>query len=64
MPVRQRARSWLVPVLDDLERALQNHSADDPWVSGIELVVRKFQNILESEGLKKIEAVGAKVEIK
>jgi len=48
----------ILPVLDDLERALQNRPADDPWTSGIELVVRKFQNILESEGVKRIEAVG------
>ena len=48
----------ILPVLDDLERALQNRSADDPWANGIELVARKFQNILESEGVKKIEAVG------
>ena len=48
----------VLPVLDDLERALQNRSADDPWANGIELVARKFQNILESEGVKKIEAVG------
>lgn len=48
----------VLPVLDDLERALQNRSAEDPWANGIELIVRKFQNILESEGLKKIEAVG------
>ena len=48
----------ILPVLDDLERALQNRSADDPWASGIELVARKFQNILESEGVKKIEALG------
>jgi molecular chaperone GrpE len=49
----------ILPVLDDLERALQNRSADDPWANGIELVVRKFQNILENEGVKKIDAVGA-----
>lgn len=49
----------ILPVLDDLERALQNRSADDAWANGIELVARKFQNILESEGLKKIEALGA-----
>ena len=48
----------ILPVLDDLERALQNRSVDDPWASGIELVARKFQNILESEGVKKIQAVG------
>jgi molecular chaperone GrpE len=48
----------LLPVLDDLERALQNRSAEDPWANGIELVARKFQTILENEGVKKIEAVG------
>jgi molecular chaperone GrpE len=48
----------VLPVLDDLERALQNRPADDAWASGIELVVRKFQNILEMEGVKKIEAKG------
>jgi molecular chaperone GrpE len=49
----------ILPVLDDLERALQNRAADDAWASGIELIARKFQNILESEGVKKIEALGA-----
>jgi molecular chaperone GrpE len=49
----------ILPVLDDLERALQNRSAGDAWANGIELVARKFQNILESEGLKRIEALGA-----
>lgn len=49
----------ILPVLDDLERALQNRSPEDAWANGIELVARKFQTILESEGVKKIEAVGA-----
>ena len=48
----------VLPVLDDLERALENRSADDAWANGIELVVHKFENILESEGVKKIEALG------
>jgi len=48
----------ILPVLDDLERALQNRSAEDAWANGIELVARKFQNMLESEGIKKIEALG------
>ena len=48
----------VLPVLDDLERALQNRAADDAWANGIELIARKFQNILESEGLKKIDAIG------
>src|SRR5512135_3507950 len=47
-----------LPVLDDLERALQNPSEDQAWVSGIELIKRKLQSILDSEGLKRIEAEG------
>jgi molecular chaperone GrpE len=49
----------VLPALDDLERALPNRPADDSWASGIELIARKLQNILESEGVKRIEAKGA-----
>jgi molecular chaperone GrpE len=48
----------VLPALDDLERALQNRPADDAWASGIELIARKLQSILESEGVKRIEAKG------
>jgi molecular chaperone GrpE len=51
----------LLPVLDDLERAMSNRPTDETsqaWVSGVELVLRKFQNILESEGIKRIDAEG------
>ncbi len=48
----------VLPVLDDLERALENRPAENAWANGIELVVHKFENILESEGVKKIEALG------
>lgn len=48
----------VLPVLDDLERALQNRPAEDAWANGIELVVRKFQNLLDAEGVKRIEAKG------
>lgn len=50
----------VLPVLDDLERALREagRPADDAWASGIELVARKFQAIIESEGATRIEAVG------
>ncbi len=49
----------VLPVLDDLERALQNRPEEDPWTSGIELIKRKLQSLLEAEGLKRIEAEGA-----
>ncbi len=48
----------VLPILDDLERALANVPEGDPWASGLELIVRKFQSILESEGLKRIDAKG------
>lgn len=48
----------VLPALDDLERALQNRRPEDPWADGIELIARKLQNMLESEGVKKIEALG------
>ena len=48
----------VLPVLDDLERALQNRPVDDSWAGGIELIARKFQSVLESEGVKRIEAEG------
>jgi molecular chaperone GrpE len=48
----------VLPVLDDLERALQNRPADNSWSNGIELIARKLQNVLDSEGIKRIEAEG------
>jgi len=49
----------VLPALDDLERALQNRPADDAWANGIELIARKLQNLLENEGVKRIEVNGA-----
>ena len=48
----------ILPVLDDLERALQNRPADDLWANGVELIARKFRGVLDSEGIKRIEAEG------
>jgi len=49
----------MLPVLDDLERALGNRPSDSgPWVNGIELIQKKLQSILESEGVTRIEAEG------
>jgi len=54
----------VLPALDDLERALQNRPADNAWANGIELIARKLQNMLESEGVKRIEAAGAEFDPK
>jgi molecular chaperone GrpE len=47
-----------LPILDDLERAMQARPADLPWAAGIDLIQRKLQSILDSEGIKRIEAEG------
>jgi molecular chaperone GrpE len=53
--------SKLLPILDDLERALQT-VPDSPqsltWVEGIALIERRLRMILEQEGLADIKAVG------
>ena len=48
----------MLPVLDDLERSLAHRPEGDSWGDGVELVARKFQTILENEGVKRIEAAG------
>jgi molecular chaperone GrpE len=49
-----------LPVLDDMERAIEARPVDLAWADGIELIYRKLQSILEAEGLKRIEAEGQK----
>jgi molecular chaperone GrpE len=51
----------LLPVLDDLERALGSvppRLAKLPWVEGIRLIERKFHSILEAQGVTRIKAKG------
>ncbi|MCC6177913.1 MAG: nucleotide exchange factor GrpE [Chloroflexi bacterium] len=51
----------LLPVLDDLERALQNTPADladNGWVQGVELIGQKLTQILQSEGLERVGGEG------
>ena len=49
-------------IVDDLERALKNRPQEgegEIWATGIELIYRKFLNILESEGVTQQQAQGA-----
>jgi molecular chaperone GrpE len=51
----------LLPVLDDLERALKAvppEHAESDWVEGVRAVERKFRTSLEAQGVKRIEALG------
>ena len=51
----------ILPVLDDLERALEHvpaKLASIAWVDGVNLIYRKFKATLEAQGLTQIEALG------
>jgi molecular chaperone GrpE len=51
----------LLPVLDDLERALTSITdqlTEVSWVDGIRLIERKLRGILEAQGLSPIQALG------
>lgn len=48
----------ILPILDDLERALMNRPAGDAWSDGIELIQRKLQGLLEAEGVKRMDVLG------
>jgi molecular chaperone GrpE len=53
----------LLPVLDDLERALaasKNSDNKDAVVGGVEMILKAAQNVLFSKGLAPIDAVGKK----
>ena len=56
----------ILPVLDDMERALKNmQNAEDvkALAEGVELIFKKFLDILEKQGVKPIEATGADFDV-
>ena len=51
----------LLPLMDDLERALRtfdSNLAGLTWIDGVWLIQRKFQAVLENAGCREIEADG------
>ena len=57
----EKAISAILPILDDLERALQNMKNSDnveAMYEGIELISQKFLKTLGQEGLEKMEPIG------
>ena len=57
-----KAITALLPVIDDMERAIANGAkTDDPQVlrEGMELIYQKFIKILEEQGVSKIETANA-----
>jgi len=56
----------VLPVLDDLQKALDQKPADvdASWVKGLELSVRKLEEVLGTHGLEPIDSVGARFDPK
>ena len=51
----------LLPILDDLERALTSvpvKSSKHAWIEGVRLIERKLRAFLEAQGLTEIKALG------
>ena len=50
--------SSLLPILDNLEKAVQVKTEDENFKQGIELVLKQFKDVLASNGVTEIETVG------
>lgn len=47
-----------LPIVDNLEKAVTVETEDEKYRQGIELVLKQFRDVLESNGVKEIESVG------
>lgn len=48
----------LLPVIDNLEKAVSVKTEDEAYKQGIELVLKQFKDVLTANGVQEIEAVG------
>lgn len=60
MGVKERLMLVLIPIKEDLERAIQAAGEDSPLLRGVKMVAENFKAVLTNEGLEEIEDLGAK----
>jgi len=51
----------LLPVIDDFDRAFDNipeEISENPWIGGVSMIQRKFENLLEKYEIEPIDPVG------
>ena len=48
----------ILPVVDNLENAAKVETQDENYKKGIELVLKQFQDVLKSQGIEEIKAIG------
>ena len=58
--VKMETVSKMLPVYDNLQRALKLTCADEAFYKGIEMTMSQFMNIFDELGVKPIEALGQK----
>lgn len=50
--------SSLLPIIDNLEKAVEVKTDDENFKQGIEMVLKQFKDVLASNGVTEIEALG------
>ena len=50
--------SNFLPILDNLEKAVDTETKDEEYKKGIELVLKQFKDVLTARGVKEIETIG------
>lgn len=48
----------LLPVIDNLEKAVKVETKDDNYKQGVEMVLKQFKDVLTANGVKEIETIG------
>lgn len=48
----------LLPVIDNLEKAVEAKTEDENYKQGVELVLKQFKDVLTANGVQEIETVG------
>lgn len=48
----------LLPVIDNLEKAVSVKTEDENYKQGVEMVLKQFKDVLSSNGVKEIETIG------
>ena len=51
--------SSFLPVVDNLEKAVNSNTEDEGYKQGVELVLKQFMDVLGSLGVKEIEGIGS-----
>lgn len=50
--------SSLLPVIDNLEKAVEAKTEDEAYKQGVKLVLKQFKDVLSANGVEEIETVG------